>query len=58
MAPITTKPQSNARVEYLLRKNEDRAEILKKVRGMWRNRRPDPIKELKKIRKEWNRNPV
>lgn len=25
------------------------------VRGMWKDRKPDPIKELAKIRKEWER---
>lgn len=25
------------------------------VRGMWKNRKPDPIKELAKIRREWER---
>ena len=25
------------------------------VRGIWKNRTPDPIKELSKMRKEWER---
>jgi hypothetical protein len=34
---------------------EERLRIWKKVQGMWKNRKPDPIKELKKMRKEWDR---
>jgi hypothetical protein len=29
--------------------------ILRKIRGMWKNRKPDPLKELKLIRKGWRR---
>ncbi len=34
---------------------EERLAIWRQVRGMWKNRKPDPIKELKKIRKGWDR---
>lgn len=27
--------------------------VLKKLQGMWRDRKPDPIKELARMRKEW-----
>lgn len=33
----------------------ERLAIWEKVRGMWKNRKPDPIQELRKIRKGWNR---
>ena len=32
-----------------------RAAIWEKARGMWKNRKPDPIKELAKMRKGWER---
>lgn len=34
---------------------EDRLRIWQKVAGMWKNKKPDPIKELKKMRNEWDR---
>jgi hypothetical protein len=34
---------------------EERLRVLNNIRGMWNNRKPDPIKELEKIRKEWDR---
>lgn len=34
---------------------KERLAIWESVRGMWKNRKPDPIKELKKMRKEWDR---
>ena len=37
---------------------EDRGTIWEKARGMWKNRKPDPIKELQKLRKEWEREPA
>jgi hypothetical protein len=32
-----------------------RLAALRRIRGMWKNRKPDPIKELARIRKEWDR---
>jgi hypothetical protein len=32
-----------------------RLKILRKIRGMWKNRKPDPLKELKLIRRGWER---
>lgn len=40
---------------YPLLKKEDRLAILKSVRGAWKNMKPDPIKQLAKMRKEWDR---
>lgn len=34
---------------------KERAAIVKRVQGMWKNRKPDPIKELRKMRREWER---
>ena len=38
----------------MLDKNE-RLSAWEKARGMWKHRKPDPVKELAKIRKEWER---
>ena len=37
---------------YPLLSKKERLLIWKKVKGMWKNRKPEPIQELKKIRKE------
>lgn len=34
---------------------EARLAALRQIRGMWKNRKPDPIKELAKMRREWER---
>jgi hypothetical protein len=34
---------------------EERGKIWEKARGMWKNRKPDPMKEHKQIRKELDR---
>lgn len=51
--PATEQPR--IKTNPLLTQKE-RASIWEKARGIWKNRRPDPVKELKKIRKEWERN--
>lgn len=38
-----------------LRDPKARLAAFRAIRGMWKNRKPDPIKELKKMRKEWER---
>ena len=40
---------------YPLITPRERLLIWGKIRGLWKNRKPDPIQELKKIRKGWNR---
>lgn len=40
---------------YPLATPKGRKEAWAEARGMWKNRKPDPIKELAKIRKEWER---
>ncbi len=32
-----------------------RLSALRQIRGMWKHRKPDPIAELAKIRREWDR---
>ena len=40
---------------YMPTRGEKRLKILRKVKGMWKNRKPNPIKELKAIRASWDR---
>lgn len=44
--PITIYPLISAR---------ERLAILQRIKGMWKNRKPDPVKELERMRKEWSR---
>ena len=52
---VQTKTEKENILIYPLLSARDRLALLERVRGMWKNRRPDPIKELEKIRREWNR---
>lgn len=47
--------EKKARLYPHLLTAEERLLIFEQVRGMWKHRKPDPIKELKKLRKEWER---
>ena len=38
---------------YPLIYQKGRLSVWQKARGMWRNKKTDPIKELVKMRKEW-----
>jgi len=40
---------------YPLLRRHERLSAWEKARGIWKHRRPDPIKELKAMRKEWER---
>jgi len=40
---------------YPLISPRERLAIWEKIKGMWKNRKPDPIKELEKMRREWDR---
>jgi hypothetical protein len=55
MTKTATKPQSEERANPVVLNREERGQIWQKARGMWKDRKPDPIKELKKMRKEWER---
>lgn len=54
MSPsVITKQQKRAgRIHPLVKKTE-RLRIWKKAKGIWKNRQPDPIKELRTLRDEW-----
>jgi hypothetical protein len=34
---------------------KERLELWEKYRGIWKNKKPDPIKTLQRMRKEWER---
>ena len=53
---MATKTHSKSKAPmYPLMTPRERASIWEKARGMWKHRTPDPINELKKMRKEWDR---
>jgi len=56
MAEVTNKVKIYKPTKiYPLILPKKRLAIWEKVKGMWKNRKPDPIKELEKMRKEWER---
>jgi hypothetical protein len=42
---------------YPLISPKERLAIWEKARGLWKRRKPDPARELKKMRQEWTRRP-
>ncbi|MDP3948823.1 MAG: hypothetical protein Q8Q17_02650 [bacterium] len=46
----TVQPKIDA---YPILSIQERLLIWERVRGTWKNRKPNPIKELKQMRKEW-----
>ncbi|MBU4299197.1 hypothetical protein KJ636_04090 [Patescibacteria group bacterium] len=50
---IKTLPQIKPIYPFL--KQKEWILIWRKVKGIWKNRRPDPLKKLKEMRKEWER---
>lgn len=51
---ITSRNARAKEASYPLISSRQKATIIKRVKGMWRNRKPDPIKELNKMRREWD----
>jgi hypothetical protein len=51
--PTTKDPKE--KIIYVPKRGEDRGKLWEKARGMWKNRKPDPIKEHEEIREEWGR---
>lgn len=49
---VTRKPSS---LYPAMLTREERLAVLRKLKGAWKHRKPDPIKELNKMRKEWER---
>jgi hypothetical protein len=57
---MENKTKTNPDTEEVYRtenekKGRERLEALEKIRGMWKDRVPDPIEELEEMRKEWDR---
>ena len=50
-----TITRKSAIISPHLMTGQERLLLLRNIRGMWKNRKPDPIKELEKIRREWDR---
>jgi hypothetical protein len=42
-------------ISPFLMTGQERLLLLRNIRGMWKNRKPDPMKELEKMRREWDR---
>jgi hypothetical protein len=55
MAKTATKPDTTERAHPVVLHGEERGKIWEKAQGMWKHRKPDPIKEHRKIRKELDR---
>ncbi|MGH7964667.1 MAG: hypothetical protein ACRERD_23120 [Candidatus Binatia bacterium] len=53
MARTATKPEMKPKINSPLRTAEERLRVWGKAEGIWKHRKPDPIKELRKMRKEW-----
>jgi hypothetical protein len=49
---ITRKP---ATISPQLMTGQERLLLLRNIRGMWKHRKLNPIKEAEKIRSEWER---
>jgi hypothetical protein len=45
-------PKTKSQIKKLKLKKKD---IWTEVLGMWKNKKPDPLKYLKNLRKEWDR---
>jgi hypothetical protein len=51
---MAKRPHSQGKPKlYPLMSPEQRLAVWEKARGMWKHRRPDPIRELKAIRGTW-----
>jgi hypothetical protein len=49
------KEYGKAKRSHLFITGEARLAMWRKLRGMWKDRQPNPIEELEKIRAEWDR---
>ena len=56
MAKIATKPTHKTPPREITQKTgKERLRLWEQARGMWKNRKPNPIGELRNLRKEWER---
>ena len=54
MTKTATKLTAAERTHPVVLHGEERGKIWEKAQGMWKDRKPDPVKEHRKIRKEWD----
>jgi hypothetical protein len=55
-AETQPRPKMKARAGVaLIKKGQERLKIWERAEGMWEHRKPDPIKELNKMREEMDR---
>lgn len=47
-----------AKKTYPLLSSKARILVWEQMRGMWKGRKPNPIRELARIRKEWDRKTI
>jgi len=50
-----TITRKSATISPHLMTGQERLLLLRNIRGIWKNRKLDPIKESEKIRSEWSR---
>ncbi len=55
MAKMNLKQKSKIEVSLPIISSTKRLLILKNLKSIWKNKKPDPIKQLEKLRKEWER---
>jgi hypothetical protein len=41
-------------ISPVLLTGQERLVLLRNIRGMWKHRKPDPLQELEKMRREWD----
>jgi hypothetical protein len=57
--PMAKRAQGERKSQiYPLTTPKQRLMIWEKARGVWKGRSPDPIRELRKMRREWSRKPL
>lgn len=52
---MATKIEINEQLLYPIMNQAEKLAILKRVKGIWKNKKPDPILELQKMRRGWER---
>ncbi len=50
-----TETKETIKYYYPLMTARERVLIWQRIKGIWKNRKPEPNQELKKIRSEWDR---
>jgi hypothetical protein len=53
MSIVVAKQKKKTNSKHIIVDKSERLRIWKKARGLWKSRKPDPIKELQMLRDEW-----